>query len=169
MADMHEPARWARGYRTMLVFAEGPGGMLTLDFRNPLDPIAEIMVTLLAFCGADGSASHPGEGAGLKPSEACRYGEGGSCPTPLHAGAHAPMPDGAGKTLVPDPDAVKVVEKIIRYLLEDGNANPTSIAVALHSGKSRIPSSRDHWANKQGRENGGKTGGRQAVDMAVLA
>jgi DNA invertase Pin-like site-specific DNA recombinase len=51
MADMRDLAAWAREHRIMLVFAEGIGGTgrLIVDFRNPLDPIAELMMTLLAF------------------------------------------------------------------------------------------------------------------------
>ncbi|MFJ9819703.1 recombinase family protein [Streptomyces sp. NPDC101151] len=159
MADMHELAKWARMYRKMLVFAEGPGGMLTLDFRNPLDPIAEIMVTLLAFAAQmEAQAIHERvQGA----SEAIRgmslRWRGARPPYPYMP---APMPDGAGKTLVPDPDAVKVIERIIRTLVEDEGASPTSIAVELNTEEPPIPSPRDHWAIKQGRETGGKTGGK---------
>ncbi|MFI1765861.1 recombinase family protein [Streptomyces sp. NPDC020800] len=74
----------------------------------------------------------------------------------------APMPDGAGKTLIPDPDAVKVIERIIRTLMEDESASATSsIAIALNSEEPPVPSPRDHWAIKQGRETGGKTGGKR--------
>ncbi|MFI6873579.1 recombinase family protein [Streptomyces sp. NPDC050400] len=149
MANMHELARWAREYRKMLVFAEGPGGMLTLDFRNPLDPIA-----VLAFAAQMEAQAIGERGQGAAEairSMPLRWREA-RAPYPYMP---APMPDGAGKTLVSDLDAVKVVEKIIKYLLEDENADPTSIAVALNSGKSPIPSSRDHWAIKQGRETGG--------------
>ncbi|WP_145969026.1 recombinase family protein, partial [Streptomyces hyaluromycini] len=159
MADMHELAKWARTYRKMLVFAEGPGGMLTLDFRNPLDPIAEIMVTLLAFAAQMEAQAIRERVTGA--SEAIRgmalRWRGARPPYPY---TPAPMPDGAGKTLVPDPDAVKVVERIIRALVEDENASPTSIAISLNSEDPPVPSPRDHWAIKQGRETGGRTGGK---------
>ncbi|MFF2645704.1 recombinase family protein [Streptomyces niveus] len=69
----------------------------------------------------------------------------------------APMPDehgGKGWTLVPDPDAVKVVERIVRELLE-GN---TVAAIAVGLNLDEIPSPRDHWSVKQNRAKGGKTG-----------
>ncbi|MEH0424140.1 recombinase family protein [Streptomyces sp. B21-083] len=50
MVHMHELAAWARGHRKMLVFAEGiGGGRLVFDFRNPMDPMSELMMLMLAF------------------------------------------------------------------------------------------------------------------------
>ncbi|MFD8262342.1 recombinase family protein [Streptomyces griseoluteus] len=159
MADMHELAKWARTYRKMLVFAEGPGGMLTLDFRNPLDPIAEIMVTLLAFAAQMEAQAirERVQGAAQAIRGMSLRWRGARPPYPYMP---APMPDGAGKTLVPDPDAVKVVERIIKALMHNEDANPTSIAVELNSQEPPVPSPRDHWALKQGRKPGGKTGGK---------
>ncbi|MFF2993314.1 recombinase family protein [Streptomyces sp. NPDC057950] len=157
MADMHELARWARQYRKMLVFAEGPGGMLKLDFRNPLDPVAEIMVTLLAFAAqmeaqairervqgaAEAIRSMPLRWRGARPPYGYMPG---------------PMPEGApGQTLVPDPDAVQVIERIVRELVE--GSSPTGIALGLNGENPPVPPPRDHWAIKQGRPTGGKTGG----------
>lgn len=70
----------------------------------------------------------------------------------------APMPKehgGSGWTLVPDPDAVKVIERIVRELLE--GVTVSAIAVGLNADS--IPSPRDHWAVKKGRDKGGRTGG----------
>ncbi len=70
----------------------------------------------------------------------------------------APMPKehgGVGWTLVPDPDAVKVIERIVRELLEDKTVS--AIAVGLNA--DQVPSPRDHWAVKNGRKTGGRTGG----------
>lgn len=50
MSHMHELAKWAREHRKMLVFAEGiGGGRLVFDFRNPMDPMPELMMLMLAF------------------------------------------------------------------------------------------------------------------------
>ncbi|GAA3686234.1 recombinase family protein [Streptomyces iranensis] len=156
MADMHELAKWARTYRKMLVFAEGPGGMLKLDFRNPLDPIAEIMVTLLAFAAqmeAQAIRERVQGASAAMRAMALRWRGA----RPPYGYMPAPMPDGAGQTLVPDPDAVKVIERIVRELIEGGN--PTAIARSLNSDDPPIPTPRDHWALKQGRATGGRTGG----------
>ncbi|WP_346768288.1 recombinase family protein [Streptomyces sp. R301] len=70
----------------------------------------------------------------------------------------APMPQehgGIGWTLVPDPDAVAIIERIVRELLED----KTVSAVAAGLNTDGIPSPRDHWAVKMKRDKGGKTGG----------
>jgi hypothetical protein len=62
---------------------------------------------------------------------------------------------GIGWTLVPDPDAVAVIERIGRELLE----GKTVSAVAAGLNADGTPSPRDHWAVKMKREKGGKTGG----------
>jgi DNA invertase Pin-like site-specific DNA recombinase len=50
MSDMHDLAKWAKQRRKMLVFAEGiGGGRLVFDFRNPMDPMSELMMLMLAF------------------------------------------------------------------------------------------------------------------------
>lgn len=50
MAHMHTLAEWARKHRKVLVFAEGiGGGRLVFDFRNPMDPMAELQMLMLAF------------------------------------------------------------------------------------------------------------------------
>lgn len=70
----------------------------------------------------------------------------------------APMPKehgGVGWTLVPDPDAVEVIERIVRELLE----KRTVSAVAAGLNADGVLSPRDYWADKMGRERGGKTGG----------
>ncbi|MEY2241597.1 recombinase family protein [Streptomyces sp. BF23-18] len=157
MADMHDLAKWARQYRKMLVFAEGPGGMLKLDFRNPLDPIAEIMVTLLAFAAQmEAQAIRERVQGAAEAIRAMPLRWRGA--RPPYGYMPGPMPDGApGQTLVPDPDAVKVIERIVRELIE--GSSPTGIAVGLNAEDPPIPPPRDHWAIRQGRPTGGKTGG----------
>ncbi|WP_406864011.1 recombinase family protein [Streptomyces sp. HUAS MG47] len=160
MADMHELARWARHHRKMLVFAEGPGGMLKLDFRNPLDPVAEIMVTLLAFAAQmEAQAIRERVRGATEALRAMPLRWRGA--RPPYGYMPAPMPEGGGKTLVPDPDAVAVVELIIRELVD--GSNPTAIARKLNTAEPPIPSPRDHWALKRSRTTGGKTGGKAYV------
>lgn len=70
----------------------------------------------------------------------------------------APMPKehgGIGWTLVPDPDAVKIIERIVRELLEGKTAS--AVAAGLNVDGKASP--RDHWAVKMERNKGGKTGG----------
>ncbi|MEV7234262.1 recombinase family protein [Streptomyces sp. NPDC051020] len=146
MDDMHELAKWAREHKKMIVFAEGPGGRLVLDFRNPLDPMAQLMVTLFAF-------------AAQMEAQAIRERVTGAQAAmrlmPLRwRGSRAPygyMPaplEGGGWTLVQDPEAVKVIERIIKAVMQGETAN--SIVFALNA--DNIPSPADHWAKCKGRE-----------------
>ncbi|MFE6470347.1 recombinase family protein [Streptomyces rochei] len=161
MDDMHELAKWARENRKMIVFAEGPGGRLVLDFRNPLDPMAQLMVTLFAFAAQMEAQSirervtsaqaamrtMPLRWRGSRPPY-------GYMPAPL---------EGGGWTLVQDPEAVAVLERIIRELMGDpsrGIPGKSLAAIARGLNADGIPSSRDHWSLKQGRKTGGKTGGK---------
>lgn len=159
MADMHELAKWAREHRKVLVFAEGiGGGKLVFDFRNPVDPMAELQMTMFAFAAQVEAQSISDRVTGAMAAirnMALRWRGGGR---PPYGYMPAPMPaefGGIGWTLVPDPDAVKVIERIVRELLE--GATVSAIAVGLNADS--IPSPRDHWAVKKGRKTGGKTGG----------
>ncbi|GGX12636.1 integrase [Streptomyces chartreusis] len=160
MDDMHELAKWARDHRKLIVFAEGPGGRLDLDFRNPMNPMTTLMVTLFAFAaqmeaqairervtGAQAAMRlMPLRWRGSRPPY-------GYMPAPL---------EGGGVTLIQDPDAVKVLERIIKELKGDpfnGVAPKGTAAIARDLNADGIPSSRDHWSLKQGRKTGGKTGG----------
>ncbi|MFJ3286750.1 recombinase family protein [Streptomyces sp. NPDC086669] len=160
MDDMSELAKWARDHRKLIVFAEGPGGRLELDFRNPLNPMAQLMVTLFAFAAQMEAQSirervtsaqaamrlMPLRWRGSRPPY-------GYMPAPL---------EGGGVTLVQDPDAVAVLERIIKELKGDpfnGVAPKSLAAIARDLNADGIPSSRDHWSLKQGRKTGGKTGG----------
>ncbi|WP_432098595.1 recombinase family protein [Streptomyces sp. WAC 04229] len=161
MDDMHELAKWAREQRKMIIFAEGPGGRLPLDFRNPLDPMAQLMVTLFAFAAQMEAQSirervtsaqaamrvMPLRWRGSRPPY-------GYMPAPL---------EGGGWTLVQDPEAVAVLERIIKELMGDPSRSipgKSLAAIARGLNADGIPSSRDHWSLKQGRETGGKTGGK---------
>lgn len=161
MDDMHELAKWAREQRKMIVFAEGPGGRLVLDFRNPLDPMAQLMVTLFAFAAqmeAQSIRERVTSAQAAMRMMPLRWR--GS--RPPYGYMPAPLEDG-GWTLVQDPEAVSVLERIIRELMGDPSRNipPMSLAaIARGLNEDGIPSSRDHWSLKKGRETGGKTGGK---------
>ncbi|MEV6419773.1 recombinase family protein [Streptomyces sp. NPDC051662] len=158
MGDMHELAKWAKTHRKMLVFAEGiGGGRLVFDFRNAMDPMSELMMMMLAFAAQVESQSISdrvtGAMAAIRRMPLRWRGS-----RPSYGYLPAPMPvehGGKGWTLVPDPDAVAVIERIVRELLE---GVPVSlIGVGLNVDK--VPSPRDHWAVKQNRAKGGRTGG----------
>ncbi|MEU1018083.1 recombinase family protein [Streptomyces sp. NPDC005900] len=158
MSDMHDLAKWAKQYRKMLVFAEGiGGGKLVFDFRNPMDPTSELMMMMLAFAAQVEAQSITDRVTGAMAAirkMPLRWGGG----RPTYGYMPAPMPKehgGIGCTLVPDPDAVVIIERIVRELLE--GATVSAIAVGLNA--DGIPSPRDHWAVKMERQKGGKTGG----------
>lgn len=146
MDDMHELAKWARDERKMIVFAEGPGGRLVLDFRNPLDPMSQLMVTLFAFAAQMEAHSIRERVIGAQAAMrmmAYRW-RGSRAPY-----GYMPAPlEGGGWTLVQDPDAVKVIERIIKALLEGETAN--AIVFALNA--DNVPSPSDHWSAFKGRE-----------------
>ncbi|MET8706539.1 recombinase family protein [Streptomyces californicus] len=159
MSDMHDLAKWAKQHRKMLVFAEGiGGGKLVFDFRDPMDPTSELMMMMLAFAAQVESQSITDRVTGAMAAirkMVLRWRGGGR---PPYGYMPAPMPKehgGVGWTLTPDPDAVKVIERIVRELLED----MTVSAIAARLNTDRVPSPRDHWAVKMEREKGGKTGG----------
>ncbi|MFD4700824.1 recombinase family protein [Streptomyces niveus] len=157
MGDMHELAKWAKAHRKMLVFAEGiGGGRLVFDFRNAMDPMSELMMMMLAFAAQVESQSISDRVSGaMAAMRKMPLRWRGSRPS--YGYMPAPMPDehgGKGWTLVPDPDAVKVVERIVRELLEGS----TVAAIAVGLNLDEIPSPRDHWSVKQNRAKGGKTG-----------
>lgn len=160
MSHMHDLAKWAREHRKMLVFAEGiGGGRLVFDFRNPMDPMSELMMLMLAFAAQVESQSIKDRVTGAMAAirkMALRWR--GS--RPPYGYMPAPMPEehgGVGWTLVPDPDAVKVIERIVRELLE--GVSVSMISAGLN--RDMVPTPRDHWSIKNGRKTGGKTGGEK--------
>ncbi|MFJ1895920.1 recombinase family protein [Streptomyces sp. NPDC088115] len=159
MSDMHDLAKWAKQHRKMLVFAEGiGGGKLVFDFRNPMDPTSELMMMMLAFAAQVESQSITDRVTGAMAAirkMPLRWRGGGR---PSYGYMPAPMPKehgGIGWTLVPDPDAVKVIERIVRELLEGATLSAVAVGLNVDS----VPSPRDHWAVKMERKKGGKTGG----------
>ncbi|WP_345568753.1 recombinase family protein [Streptomyces plumbiresistens] len=167
MQDMHELATWAREHRKLIVFAEGPGGRLDLDFRNPMNPMTELLIMVFAFAAQFEAQSirdrvisaqaamrvMPLRWRGSRPPY-------GYQPAPL---------EGGGWTLVQDTEAAAILERIIRELMGDPSKDiaPKSLAaIARGLNDDGIPSSRDHWSLRQGRKTGGKTGG--AVGETVV-
>ncbi|WP_329078334.1 recombinase family protein [Streptomyces niveus] len=154
MDDMHALSTWARDHRKMIVFAEGPGGRLVLDFRNPLDPMAQLMVTVFAFAAQMEAMAIreriQGAQAAMRTMPLRWRGS-----RPPYGYEPAALATG-GWTLVPDATAVTVLERVIRRLT-DGK---TLAAIAVELNQDGVPSPRDHWALKNGRSTGGKTGGK---------
>ncbi|MGK5544729.1 recombinase family protein [Streptomyces sp. URMC 127] len=145
MSDMHELAKWAREHRKMIVFAEGiGGGRLVFDFRNPMDPMAELQMLMLAFAAQVEAQSIKERVTGAQAAMRrmpLRWRGGGQ---PPYGYMPARMPQehgGAGWTLVPDPEAVKVIERIVA-LLVDGKA-PHTIAQILNDDHVLTPNT--HW------------------------
>ncbi|MFD5467961.1 recombinase family protein [Kitasatospora sp. NPDC127059] len=159
MGHMYALANWAREHRKVLIFAEGlGGGRQVFDFRNPMDPMAELQLFMLAFAAQFESQSISDRVSGAQAAMRkvpLRWRGGGR---PPYGYMPAPMPEefgGKGWTLVPDPDAVAVIERIVREPLE--GATVSAIAAGLNA--DGVLSPRDYWADKMGRERGGKTGG----------
>ncbi|MFI9444228.1 MULTISPECIES: recombinase family protein [Streptomyces] len=161
MADMDDLVKWARENKKVIVFAEGPGGRLTLDFRNGVDLITELILKIFAFAAQfeaqsirervisaqDAMRVMPLRWRGSRPPY-------GYMPAPL---------DGGGWTLAQDPEAVAVIERIILELMGDPSKSvlgKSAADVARGLNADGIPSPRDHWSLKKGRDTGGKTGGR---------
>ncbi|MEV6673543.1 recombinase family protein [Streptomyces sp. NPDC051162] len=145
MGDMHELAKWAREHRKMLVFAEGiGGGRLEFDFRNPMSPMSELMMMMLAFAAQVESQSISdrvtGAQAAMRKME-LRWRGGGQ---PPYGYLPAPMPKehgGVGWTLVPDPDAVQFIERIVAELVSGKTTH--AIAQGLNADKILTPA--EHW------------------------
>lgn len=154
MDDVHALSTWARDHRKMIVFAEGPGGRLVLDFRNPLDPMAQLMVTVFAFASQMESQAIKERVQGAQAAMRVMPLRWRGSRPPF---GYAPAPlDSGGWTLVPDQSAIIVLERVIRDLKK----GMTIAAIAIELNKEGVPSPRDHWAIKKGRETGGKTGGK---------
>jgi hypothetical protein len=149
----------------MLVFAEGiGGGKLVFDFRNPMDPMAEFQMMMFAFAAQVEAQSISDRVTGaMAAMRKMPFRWRGSRPPYGYMPAER---GGVGWTLVPDPDAVRVIERIVRELLETGPGKTKTVsAVAAGLNADGIPSPRDHWAAKQGRKTGGKTGGAKGAHV----
>lgn len=154
MSDMAELGRWAKEHGKLLVFAEGPGGSpLELDMRSS-SPVAELIMMLLAFAAQMEAAAIrervTGAMAALRSQG--RYA-GGLVP---YGYKKVKNPDGPGWKLEPDADAVSVLERIIRAVM-DGKSL-TAVSMDLNEEEVLVP--RDYQATLAGREVGGKRHGR---------
>ncbi|MFD3616376.1 recombinase family protein [Streptomyces sp. NPDC058676] len=168
MADMNALVSWAREHRKVIVFAEGPGGRLVLDFRNGVDLITQLILQIFAFAAEFEAQSIRervlGAQAAMRGMELRWRGSRppyGYIPVPL---------EGGGWTLAPATEAIEgcgpapvaVIERIIRDLMGDpaeSVAGKTVSAIAEELNAEGIPSPRDWWSLVKGRETGGKTGG----------
>ncbi|WP_435863729.1 recombinase family protein [Streptomyces microflavus] len=159
MSDMHELAKWAKQHRKMLVFAEGiGGGRLVFDFRNPMDPMSELMMMMLAFAAQVESQSISDRVTGAQAAMRVmplRWRGGGR---PSYGYAPVPMPaehGGIGWTLAPDSLAVRVIERIIALLL----AGTTLHGIAKLLNAEGVLSPSAHWTAHQARKKAEATGG----------
>ncbi|MGW0145181.1 recombinase family protein [Streptomyces sp. NPDC003333] len=152
MSDMHDLAQWAKKHRKMLVFDEGVGnaGRLIFDFRNPMDPMAELMMMLFAFAAQVERLSTKERVTGAHAAlRQMRYRWKGGRPP---YGYEPKRLEGGGWTLKPDTDAVKVIQRIIRDLKGDDSStgkgkSPTAIAAQLTA--EGIPTPRRYWEQKR--------------------
>ncbi|MFK4145337.1 recombinase family protein [Streptomyces sp. NPDC004065] len=149
MADMNALVEWARTNRKMIVFAEGPGGRLVLDFRNSVDLITQLILQIFAFAAEFEAQSIRERVTGAQAAMRLM---------PLRwRGSRPPygyMPaelEGGGWTLTPDtetvegcgPAPVTVIEQIVKEL-HDGK---TVSAIAEKLNAEGVPSPRDYWAH----------------------
>ncbi|MEU7468922.1 recombinase family protein [Streptomyces sp. NPDC044984] len=151
--DMHELAKWATAHRKMIVFAHGVGGgVQSFDFRDPMNPMTTMMLNQFAFAAEmeAWSIRERVNGAQAAMRNMQLRWRGGR---PPYGYIPKELP-GGGHTLVQDPDAVRVIERIIRDLL----AGKTISAIAADLNEEGVPSPRDRWAKIKGRKTGGKTG-----------
>ncbi|MEU1214297.1 recombinase family protein [Streptomyces sp. NPDC005790] len=144
MADMSALISWARRHGKRLVFAEGPGGArLELDMSSV---VGELIATLMAFAAQMEAESIRERVTGAQA--AIRL-------MPLRwRGSRPPygyLPErleGGGWTLIPDPDAVKIITRVIASLVNGSTVN--SIVHALN--KDGVSSPTDRWSEHKGRE-----------------
>lgn len=146
MSDMNELAAWARKHRKMIVFAEGPGGRLVLDFRRGVDLITQLILQIFAFAAEFEAQAITERVSGAQAAMRAmplRW-RGGQCPY-----GYTPVPlEGGGWTLELDTDAVAVLELIIGWLHDSWSA--TAIAAELN--RRKIPSPSAYRALTQGKE-----------------
>lgn len=149
MADMNELVAWAQQRRKMLVFAEGPGGRLVLDFRSGVDIVTRLLLQVFAFAAEFEAQSIRDRVVSAQAAmRVMPLRWRGS--RPPYGYEPAPMAEGGGWTLVPDAGAVATIERIVKAL-SDG-ATVSAIAASLNA--DGVPSPRDHWSLRQGRQTG---------------
>lgn len=146
MDDMNALSAWAKDNRKMLVFNEGPGGArLVLDFRNPLDPVTQLMTTVFAFAAQMEAQAIRDRVAGAQA--ALRS-------TPLRwRGAWPPygyqprkLPRG-GWTLELDPYAVRIIERMITAVSE----GKSWAGIAFDLQRDSVMSPQNYWRSRRGK------------------
>lgn len=157
MRDLNQLADWAAEHHKVLVFAEGPGGRLVLDFRSGIDLVTRLLLQVFAFAAEFEAASIrdrvTGAQAALRNMPLRWRGS-----RPPYTYKPEELPAG-GWTLVPDtepsegcgPAPVTVLERIIAALAQ--GSSPEAIALALTA--DNIPTPRDYWRLRQGRASEG--------------
>lgn len=149
MADMADLGRWAKQHGKLLVFAEGPGGSpMEMDFRTA-SPVSELIMTLLAFSAQMESTAirERVTGAMATLRSQGRYSGG----LPPFGYQKVENPDGPGFKLAPDPEAVKILTRIVRRVL----AGDSLSAIAYDLNEQGILVPRDYAAVRAGRKPGG--------------
>ncbi|MGM1077017.1 recombinase family protein [Streptomyces sp. H28] len=144
MADMSALIGWARKHGKRLLFAEGPGGArLELDMSSV---VGELIATLMAFAAQMEAESIKERVAGAQSALRTMPLRWRGSRAPY---GYLPAPlDGGGWTLIPDPEAVKVIERVITALVNGSTVN--SIVYALN--KDGVSSPTDRWSEHKGRE-----------------
>ncbi|MGW0626953.1 recombinase family protein [Streptomyces sp. NPDC002758] len=149
MDDMAELSKWAADHRKVLIFAEGPGGRLVLDFREGVDLVTRLLLQVFSFAAEFEAQSIKDRVSGAQAAmRVMPLRWRGS--KPAYGYMPAELPAG-GWTLVQDADAVAVIRRMIEAL-HDGTS-PTAIALALTADD--IPTPADYWRVRQGRESAG--------------
>jgi DNA invertase Pin-like site-specific DNA recombinase len=150
LADMEDLARWAKNHRKRLIFAEGAGGMLDLDFASSLG-VGEIIVRLLAWAAQMEAQAIAERVTGARATLRSQGRFAGGIPP--YGYRPIPREDGPGVTLAPDPDAVSVIEDLMTELI--GGALPHTLAMALN--EASVPTPLDHDAARRGAAPQGRT------------
>jgi DNA invertase Pin-like site-specific DNA recombinase len=150
LADMEDLARWAKTHGKRLIFAEGAGGMLDLDFSSSLG-VGEIIVRLLAWAAQMEAQAIAERVTGARATLRSQGRFAGGIPP--YGYRPVPREDGPGMTLAPDPDAVAVLEDLISELI--GGALPHTLAMALN--EAGVPTPLDHDAIRRGEAPKGRT------------
>lgn len=145
MRDMNELADWAADHHKVIIFAEGPGGRLVLDFRTGVDLVTRLLLQVFSFAAefeAQSIRDRVTSAQAAMRMMPLRWR--GSRPP---YGYEPAALDAGGWTLVPDAEAVAVIERIVKNLM--GGASLQAIALALTA--EGVPTPRDHWRMRKNR------------------
>lgn len=164
MEHMHQLSAWAREHRKILVFNEGPGGQrFVLDFRNPMDPVTQLLITLFAFAAQIEAQAIQERVTGAQAAmRAMPLRWRGSRPPYGYLPVELP---GGGWTLRQDPYAVEVIRRMVAEL--KGGKSAAEVARRLTADGIATP--RDHWRAYKDREPEGAHWTSMSVGQQVLA